>query len=55
MSTQWRAGGMGGQTGMDYTALFQLFSFYDIKEKEKIFEGVRVMELAVLEEKAKGE
>lgn len=57
MSTQWRAGGMGGPTGMDYAALFQLFSFYDIKKEDqtRIFESVRTMEMAVLEEKAKGE
>jgi len=57
MSTQWRVAGMGGQTGLDYPALFQLFSLYGITEKEKvrIFEGVRIMELAVLEDRAKGE
>lgn len=54
MSTQWRHG-FDGPTGMDYAVLFPLLAFCDIKEKEKIFEGVRAMELTVLESRAKGD
>lgn len=54
MSTQWRHG-FGGPTGLDYSVLFPLIDFCAIKEKEKIFEGVRTMEMTVLDNRAKGD
>lgn len=47
MTTQWRQG-PGGPTGLDYPVLFSLLAMYDINEKNRIFEEVRDMEMAVL-------
>lgn len=47
MTTQWRQGA-GGPTGLDYPVLFSLLAMYDITEKNRVFEEVRDMEIAVL-------
>lgn len=47
MHTQWRQG-PGGPSGLDYPVLFSLLAMYDINEKNRVFEEVRDMEIAVL-------
>jgi hypothetical protein len=46
-ATQWRVG-MNGLIGLDYSVLFHLMELYSIKDKVKTFEGVQIMESAVL-------
>lgn len=43
MGTQWRAG-MGGPTGLDYTALPVVAKAMRIKLTRERFDGIRVME-----------
>ena len=45
MSTQWRVG-MGGATGLDYTALPPVASMLGMKRREipEVFHDIRVME-----------
>lgn len=47
MGTQWRQGA-AGPCGLDYSILFQLMTMYDVPNRQAVFEGVRDMELAVL-------
>lgn len=51
MLTQWRVGAMGA-TGLDYTALPVVLSLRRVKvaDREDVFECIRVMEAAALEE-----
>lgn len=49
-STQWRSGGMGGPTGMDYTAILAVIQF-DEQDKEaakELFEQVKLIERGAL-------
>lgn len=46
--------GFDGPTGLDYSVLFQMIKFYDIKDEVKVFEGVRLMETTVLNHRQKG-
>jgi hypothetical protein len=50
-STQWRVG-MGGATGLDYAALPAIMKFVGIpkKRQSEVFEGIRLMERAALDE-----
>lgn len=49
MVTQWRVG-PSGAVGLDYTALFPVMALFKIDKKEEleVFDGVRIMEIAVL-------
>jgi len=50
LQTQWRSG-MSGPTGLDYTALDPVMRLQGIKKRDRqeVFAGVRVMEIAALE------
>jgi hypothetical protein len=50
LQTQWRSG-MSGPTGLDYTALEPVMRLQGIKKRDRqeVFAGVRVMEIAALE------
>ena len=54
MSTQWRVG-MAGATGLEYLVLFRLLDrrFGDSDEWDGVFEDIRVMESAALEQMRK--
>lgn len=51
VQSQWRMGGMGGPTGLDYCAVYPLLDRMtsDPDEWETHFEDVREMESAALE------
>lgn len=57
VGTQWRVGGMGGATGLDYPAVFatmdRLLRNESQERKDALFADVQVMERAALEEMAK--
>lgn len=59
LRTQWRAG-FGGATGMDYTAALALIDRKAVRrgltdqEADELFEDVRHMEYAALEQMAEG-
>ena len=50
VATQWRVG-MGGATGLDYSAVAAVMDIQGVKAKKraKMFEHIRIMEAAVLE------
>lgn len=50
MDTQWRAG-MGGYTGLDYSALGEIWQRLHIKkrDRDRVFADLRVLEHAALE------
>ena len=50
VATQWRVG-MGGATGLDYSAVAAVMDIQGVKPKKraKMFEYIRIMEAAVLE------
>lgn len=50
VATQWRVG-MGGATGLDYSAVAAVMDIQGVKQKKraKMFEHIRIMEAAVLE------
>lgn len=52
-ATQWRVT-TAGPIGLDYSVLFSIFDLYDIKYKRDVFEGVQIMEAAVLRIHLKG-
>lgn len=54
MSTQWRVG-MNGPIGLDYTALSHVMRMTGVRRPEwpYVFDGVRIMESAALEEMRK--
>jgi hypothetical protein len=46
--TQWRAGGMGGRMGLDYTAVMGALQAHRPRTWKRLFAGVRVIERALL-------
>ena len=52
--TQWRAAGMGGYTGLDYTAVLAAIQFEepDKAQAKELFEQIRAIERGALEELA---
>ncbi len=48
MQTQWRIG-MGGPTGLDYTALPVVMDMLEIADRRQAFDGLIVMERTALE------
>lgn len=50
MTTQWRVGGMGGPTGLDYNVLFALTERLGLstEDRDQLEEDVMVMESEVL-------
>lgn len=48
LQTQWIVGAMGGVIGLNYQAVESLFNILGISEREKIFDGLQVMERAAL-------
>lgn len=54
VSTQWRIG-MAGPTGLDHGVTLGLLSLYSVEESKRVelFEGVRIMEDAALDEMAR--
>lgn len=50
LQTQWRTGGMGGVTGLDYNVLFHKMDRMKLsaEEYEQLEDDVRTMELAAL-------
>ena len=50
LQTQWRTGGMGGATGLDYNVLFHKMDRMrlSVDEYERLEEDIRVMELEAL-------
>ena len=47
-STQWRHGGMGQRTGLDYTAVQRVLEAFKPRTWKRLFAGVRVIERALL-------
>lgn len=49
-STQWRVSGMGGETGLDYTAVLACIREQRLKrdKSEQLFEDIRTMERGAL-------
>ena len=49
-STQWRSGGMGGPTGLDYTAVLTVIQFEETgKEQAKeLFDQIKLIERGAL-------
>lgn len=54
LSTQWRFGGMGSATGLDYTAALTLLRTLRLprEEADALFDDVQVMEQAAMDEMA---
>lgn len=52
VQTQWRTGGMGGATGLDYSGVQACMVFRGIRKKDQaaLFAGLQVMERAALNE-----
>ena len=50
VQTQWRVGGMGGKTGLDYTGVESAMRQIGIKAKDRsaCFDGLQTMEVAAL-------
>lgn len=47
VGTQWRTG-MGGPTGLDYTAVLAVIDLYQVEDRRAMFEALGVMEAAAL-------
>lgn len=49
-STQWRSGGTGGFTGLDYTAILAVIQFEesDKEQVKELFEQIRLIERGAL-------
>jgi hypothetical protein len=47
VGTQWRTG-MGGPTGLDYTAVLAVIGLYQVDDHRAMFEALGVMEAAAL-------
>ena len=45
--TQWRVGGMGGVTGLDYASCVAVIKMYET-DQVAVFEGLQIMEAAAL-------
>lgn len=54
LQTQWRVGGMGSATGLDYVAALAVIRELDLEKDEarELFQDIRVMEAAALEQMA---
>lgn len=52
VQTQWRTGGMGGATGLDYTGVQSCMALRGIRKKDRaqMFESLQAMENATLAE-----
>lgn len=50
LSTQWRYAPMGGVIGLNYPAVESVLRMLKIKDKAAMLDGLRVMEMAALEE-----
>ncbi len=52
VQTQWRTGGMGGATGLDYAGVEACMKLRGIRNKDRteLFNGLQVMEQATLQE-----
>lgn len=50
LQTQWRSGGMGGATGLDYLVLFKKMDRMNLsaEQYDELEEDIRVMELEAL-------
>jgi hypothetical protein len=50
LQTQWRSGGMGGATGLDYNTLFHKMDRMQLEpdEYEELEDDIRTMEFAAL-------
>lgn len=54
LQTQWRrAGQFGAMVGLDYIAVESTMRLLDIQPNKELFDGLRTMEFAALEELAK--
>lgn len=57
LRSQWRVGGMGGATGLDYTSVFcvidRLHRDSTTERKDELFADIQIMESAALKEMAK--
>ena len=49
VQTQWRIGGMGGASGLDYTAVEAFLRATGVKDRKEAFYDIQLMELAALE------
>lgn len=51
MATQWRVGGMGAATGLDYGVLPTVMRLAGVPpaERSELFESIRILEAAALE------
>lgn len=56
LSTQWRVG-MGGATGLDYSAVHALFKINGVKKKKRLqyLDDIATMEYAALEAMRQGD
>lgn len=54
LGTQWRVGGMGSATGLDYTAVLAFIRTLRLprEQADELFEDIQVMEAAALEQMA---
>ena len=43
--TQWRVGGMGGVTGLDYAAVVEVIKLYKVDDPTSVLEDIQVMEV----------
>ena len=48
LGTQWRVGPMGGFFGLDYSAVDSVMNLCRVRKKRKVFEQIRIMEVAAL-------
>lgn len=49
LRTQWRFAGMGGRTGLDYTAVCSVMDVHGIKDRRSMLDALQVMEDAALD------
>lgn len=47
--TQWRVGGMGTRTGLDYTAVEAFMRITQVRKRADVFGRVRLIELGALQ------
>lgn len=48
LGTQWRVGAMGGFFGLDYSSVESTMRICRVRKKRKVFEQLRIMEVAAL-------
>tara|TARA_R100001594_G_scaffold140690_1_gene186004 strand:+ start:2057 stop:2269 length:213 start_codon:yes stop_codon:yes gene_type:complete len=46
--TQWRVGGMGGVTGLDYAAVIQVIKLWEVDDPTSVLEDIQVMEATAM-------